>query len=246
MLRSLNYDFRRIDFLLPEDVKLAGALRARTLDSKIRKFLQGHPRATVVNLGAGLDTIFNRVDNGQIQWIDVDSPDVMALRSQLFPTTSRCRALAYTITDPRWMDHVHPSGNGLMFVACATLPYLTKNSIRALIGRLAANFTDADFVFDAYSPLQVALQNAFIRYARMPRMNWGLTDAHEMLTWSEHIDLIAQRPVFEGVRISRPWSLRARALAPVYARLGFWRIVHLRFGGAKSVRSAPFEGIGRS
>jgi O-methyltransferase involved in polyketide biosynthesis len=232
ILPLLRYDFRRIDLLLPEDVKLAAALRTRTLDGKTREFLQSHPRATIVNLGAGVDTFFHRVDNGLAHWIDVDSPDVMSLRSRLFNAGPRCRALAYPITDSGWMDEIQPTEDGMMFVACATLPYLTPGAMRTLIERLLSRYRGAEFVFDAYSPLQVKLQNMFVRYARMPRMYWGLRDAREMLAWSEQVDLVGQRPVFQDVQVHRPWSLRSRLLAPLYARLGFWRIVHLRFGAS--------------
>jgi O-methyltransferase involved in polyketide biosynthesis len=229
IMESLDYDFRRIDVMLPEDIKLAGALRARTLDGKLRLFLDRHPRATIVNLGAGIDTISHRVDNGELNWIDVDTPEVIALRSRLLAPGARVRALSYSITDERWMGEIGSGENGLMFVACASLPYLSEANARRMIGQMAARFAGAEFIFDAYSPLQVRLQNAFIRYVGMSRMSWGLKDARAISGWNANVELVDQRPVFQGVTIASPWSLRSRLLAPVYARIGFWRIVHLRF-----------------
>ena len=47
-----------------------------------------NPQAAVVHLGCGLDTRFERVDNGQVEWFDLDIPDVMALRESLIPIES--------------------------------------------------------------------------------------------------------------------------------------------------------------
>ena len=63
--------------------------RAKEFDDKIRAFITEHPRASVINLGAGLDTTFYRVDNGLVQWYDLDFPDVIGIREQLLPPTDR-------------------------------------------------------------------------------------------------------------------------------------------------------------
>ena len=43
------------------------ALRARTFDDEVRRFLGRHPDGTVVALGEGLETQFWRVDNGRVR-----------------------------------------------------------------------------------------------------------------------------------------------------------------------------------
>jgi len=39
--------------------------------------------AVVVNIGAGLDSTFQRVDPGTVRWINIDLPDVVAMRQKL-------------------------------------------------------------------------------------------------------------------------------------------------------------------
>jgi O-methyltransferase involved in polyketide biosynthesis len=41
-----------------------------------------------VHIGCGLDTRFDRVDNGQVVWYDLDLPLVIGLRRKLIPETS--------------------------------------------------------------------------------------------------------------------------------------------------------------
>ena len=43
-------------------------LRAKQFDDKLKVYITEHPRASVVNIGAGLDMTFYRVDNGIIHW----------------------------------------------------------------------------------------------------------------------------------------------------------------------------------
>ena len=45
------------------------------------------PSAVVLHLGCGLDGRFFRLDPGpDVEWYDIDYPDVIALRTQLYPT----------------------------------------------------------------------------------------------------------------------------------------------------------------
>lgn len=49
------------------------------------EILRDHPDAVIVNLGAGLDTTFQRIDNGRIFWYGLDLPDSIDLRKRLIP-----------------------------------------------------------------------------------------------------------------------------------------------------------------
>ena len=65
--------------------EVAVLLRMTKFDSQVHDFLMRNPQAAVVHIGCGLDTRFERVDNGQVEWFDLDIPDVMALREKLIP-----------------------------------------------------------------------------------------------------------------------------------------------------------------
>ncbi|MEG3847795.1 hypothetical protein QT971_12285 [Microcoleus sp. herbarium19] len=38
----------------------------------------------IVEIGCGLNTRFERVDNGQVRWFDLDMPDSIAVRKKYF------------------------------------------------------------------------------------------------------------------------------------------------------------------
>ena len=56
------------------------ALRSRRFDRYVLDFLNIYPNGTVINFGCGLDTRFDRIDNGKTIWFDIDFPEVIELR----------------------------------------------------------------------------------------------------------------------------------------------------------------------
>ena len=65
------------------------AVRGAQLDIWTRQFLANHERPLVLQIGAGLDSRAFRVDPApNVDWYDIDFPDVIALRERFYPTRS--------------------------------------------------------------------------------------------------------------------------------------------------------------
>src|SRR5512147_2326395 len=80
----IDYDFKALK--LPSGGEITLPLRAKHFDEWTCAFLAANPVSTVLHLGCGLDTRVYRIDPGpQVRWFDVDLPDVIALRQQLYP-----------------------------------------------------------------------------------------------------------------------------------------------------------------
>ncbi len=75
IIKTCGYDFTEIAKIFGGFGGICYIVRARKFDDSIRKSIKNHPRATAVNIGAGLDTTFSRVDNGLIRWYNLDLPD---------------------------------------------------------------------------------------------------------------------------------------------------------------------------
>jgi O-methyltransferase involved in polyketide biosynthesis len=101
IVKGMQYDFDLIDRYLPFTSHAMNLGRARMFDYAIIRFLTDYPRASVANLGAGLDTTFSRVDNGSLTWYDIDLPDVIQLRKQLIPDTERSRCVSSPLGENR-------------------------------------------------------------------------------------------------------------------------------------------------
>jgi len=82
---KLDYDFKAGFEKMPMQFLINTAIRAYHLDTALLKVMAEHPDATIISIGSGLDTTFQRIDNGKIFWYDLDLPDSMELRRKLIP-----------------------------------------------------------------------------------------------------------------------------------------------------------------
>jgi O-methyltransferase involved in polyketide biosynthesis len=122
--------------------------RTAIFDIWVSDFLTAHPAGTVVEIGTGLNTRFERVDNGQVHWIDMDLPDTIELRRRFFADSIRRRMLAASALDEDWLATVQDSPGPYFFVADGVLTYLAQAP--QVIARIAGQFPGAFLAFDTY------------------------------------------------------------------------------------------------
>ena len=123
-------------------------LRAKQFDDKIRAYIAEHPRASVINLAAGLDATFYRVDNGLIHWYDLDLPAVIDIRRQLLPEPDRVTYIAKSLLDPSWCKDIRYTENGVFMIAGGVFMWFEESEIKQFFSMLADNFPDGEIVFN--------------------------------------------------------------------------------------------------
>src|SRR3954471_5480839 len=127
------------------------ALRVKTFDREVQRFLAANPDGTVVALGEGLETQFWRVDNGRVRWLTVDLPEAIEVRERLLARGERQRLLACSALDPRWIEAVDRT-RGVLVTAQGLLMYLEPADAREVIGTCALRLPGGTLVFDAAPP----------------------------------------------------------------------------------------------
>ena len=136
ILGSLDYDFSHLRRLWMTQVDTA--VRTEIFDEGVRGFLAAHPNPTVVTLGAGLDGRFWRLDDGRVEWFDLDLPEVIALRRRFYGESPRNRFLAKSILDFTWIDDVRPrTGGQVLILAEGVLHYFEESAVRRLFAEIA-------------------------------------------------------------------------------------------------------------
>lgn len=151
IVESLEFDFE--SFVAKGVPQADYCIRASVIDQLVVEFLAKNPNGTVVEFGVGLDTRFDRLDNGQVTWIELDLPHVIDLREQFFEVSEQRRMLRGSIAETDWIEAVAPLLKGpTLFVAEGVLYFITANQVHALIENLVSRFTTAAFIFDAQSP----------------------------------------------------------------------------------------------
>jgi O-methyltransferase involved in polyketide biosynthesis len=152
LTEKIDHDFSTRDKVLPGYLSLLFVARAKQFDDKIKAYIAEHPYASVVNIGAGLDTTFYRVDDGSIHWYDLDLPAVIEIRKQLLPEPDRVTYIAKSFLDPSWFEDVNTE-NGVFMIAGGLLRYFEELQVRQFFSLLADNFHGSEIVFDVESKL---------------------------------------------------------------------------------------------
>ena len=189
LMNRIDYDFSRIKFS-SSDV-LFTIMRVREFDRRTLDFLTAHPDGTVVSIGCGLDTRFDRVDNGTVEWYDLDLPEVIALRRQLLAESPRCRFIGCSVLDLTWMDIVGGNANRpCLFLAEGVFPYFGEAEVRRLVLALQERFPGAELVFDAMTPFMAWLHSRHPAISKLHTNLWGIKRGQELETWSPGIRLL--------------------------------------------------------
>jgi O-methyltransferase involved in polyketide biosynthesis/protein-S-isoprenylcysteine O-methyltransferase Ste14 len=142
---------------LDEEDKVALVLRNRAFDCYTRTFLVHHPQAVVVHIGCGFDSRFERVDNSQVEWYDLDLPEVIDFRRKVIGEEGgRYHFLACSVFDRAWLGRVSRHQPGpFLFLAEGVLMYFEPAQVKALVVLLREHFPGAELIFDAFSPFLV-------------------------------------------------------------------------------------------
>jgi len=125
------------------------ALRAKRYDSYIRSFLDQFPEAAVINIGCGLDNRFERVDNGKISFYDLDLPDIINIKKQLFPETKRYTQISQSVFEFDWIDRI--KNEHVILAAEGVFMYCQERDVRALFFKLQEKLNNPEIVFEVFS-----------------------------------------------------------------------------------------------
>ncbi|MEL6138623.1 MAG: class I SAM-dependent methyltransferase [Cyanobacteria bacterium J06626_23] len=210
IVESLNYDFSKWE----NSKSLAGAtLRTRMYDQDVQAFLNQHPTGTIVEIGCGLNTRFERLDNGQARWFDLDLPDSLALRRQFFQDEPRRTMLEASVLDTDWMEPVAATGGPWCFISEAVLIYLEADQAQQAITQIANRFPEAWLLIDTTSQKMVAGQSTHDAMKHLPKTSWfrwACDDPKEIENWGK-LQLVQSRTFFDaGEELMQyaPWSIR--------------------------------------
>ena len=152
LIGRIDYDFSPLEAKSKSLAHRFGALevamRENDLTAEAKEYLKAHPRATLVNLGCGLDQTAENCDNGLCGIVNVDLPDVIAVRDRLLPAGGRVKNLAADLNDLTWFNAVDAE-NGVCFLAAGVFYYFKKENIQTLFTAMAKRFPGGRLVFDA-------------------------------------------------------------------------------------------------
>jgi len=222
--------------LMAAGIKAVFHKRFAILDEQVKNFLDKAPDGLVVNLGAGLDTRFHRLDNSRVEWIELDLPGVIAFRQKLHePESKRHRMIAASVLDDGWVAEIQRHArNQILFVAEGLFPYFTEEEHKKIFTRLVENFPGQEMLFHTLAPSLVHELSQY-RHTLMANlsikaeMQWGLDDSTQVSALNPKVEFLNEFPLIDGGYDRFPEPIRQK-LSPAMAR-HVMKIVHVRFRG---------------
>jgi O-methyltransferase involved in polyketide biosynthesis len=231
LVTQMESAFARVrQIKMDKDDQVAVILRNREFDRYARNYLARCPEAVVVHIGCGLDSRFERVDNGKVEWYDLDLPEVIELRRKLIGGEApRYHLLAGSVFDSAWLNPVSVHRpRPFLFLAEGVFMYFAEAQVRSLVLTLRDHFPGAELVCDAFSPYIVRMNNLRMRMTKMgARYHWGLKHGKDLETWGDGICLLDEwypfdrpEPRLDHIRWMRHIPFLAKVMGIYHYRLG--------------------------
>jgi len=229
LVEQIDYDFSTIDEGLRFEGTLMIVARAIQFDDKVRTYIAKHPTASVINLGAGLDTTFYRIDNSSIEWYDLDLPNVIDVRRQLLPEPDRTMYISKSLFDVGWCRDIH-TGNGVFIICGGVLDWFEDSQVKRFLSLLADNFPGAEVVLNAQSRLGKLIGNFGLRRTGVKKMStrWALKDARTMMKWDARIEVLDQFSALKNIPRDPAWGTQIERWMNFINKSRMWNIFHLR------------------
>ncbi|PIE35459.1 methyltransferase [candidate division KSB3 bacterium] len=230
MLSRIDYDFSKFEKAWLSQVGVS--IRTMLLDNETLAFVRRNPGAVIVNLGSGLDTRYERLeDEGISFWYDLDLPDAIKLRQMFFTESEKNKFIAKSAFDLSWMEDIDCTSKPVLIIAEGLLMYFSEAEVRWLFRQIASHLTGAEMLFEMLAPFLVGRSKHHESVKKLEsaaEFKWGLKDSREIESWDEHIRFVEEWDYFDYHKNRWKWFGyfgRFPLIRPMFSN----RIVHLKF-----------------
>ncbi len=193
ILLKIDYDFSKFSKSWLSQTGVV--VRTSLIDQALTDFLDRYGRSIVVNLGAGLDTRFSRLNDGRIShWYDLDLPEGITLRREFFSESATVSFIEASLFDESWLSRIDRGRLPVFFICEGVLMYFSEALNKSLLSTLAHSFPSSEFVFDIIPPLMVSRAKYHDSVSKIKtasgepvEFKWGVRNPQDLAEWDEHI-----------------------------------------------------------
>lgn len=237
---KISIDIGWIEEYLQEWRALGLIVRAKSFDLALIEHIKRYPETTVVNIGCGLDTTFFRVDNGKINWYDLDLPNVIEYRKQFISESSRNKFIAKSVFDYSWFEDIEfVQEKGIFFIAGGLVHYFKEEDIKNLFEKMATQFPGGLIIFDAISKLAIWISKQQIKkYERqgklksdeIPHWIFSIGNPKKVFPkWSKRIKLLDWHLIWDRIDTNPNWEKKVLKMIKLAKFFKTGKIILLKF-----------------
>ncbi len=209
IIDTLGVDVSKYDPFLSHEGVVARTILFR---EQLSRLLVQYPNAVCINLGCGFDDKFSQVDNGTLQWFDVDLPDQIAVRRKVYQDRERCTMLDGDALDGWWTASI-PKSEQYIVVMEGVLEYFSKAQVRTCLKMLCDSFPHGYLLAELHSPM---LEKHGKHHDAVKHTNatfgWGTKSGREYLALEPRLRLLSETSYNEEMK---KYTLRGRLFAIV-------------------------------
>ena len=232
---KVDYDFSKVNS--SELNMVTWGLRARMLQDAAKDYLTTHPKATIVNLGCGLDLSFDEIDNGACRFINMDLPDVIAAREKIVTCKDREMNFAGDLMDFSWMERIQnePYGvnvsDGVYIICGGVLMYFHTEQMQRFFLALARAFPGGGICFDGENQRGLEKSNKIVqKTGNGSEIHFPIENSRDLFaSWGNCFQNVAERPLPSYVRNSREVPFKWKLILSMGMQLGIVKIIDVSF-----------------
>jgi len=207
IIGMLGVDVKKYDHFLSHEGVVARTIMYR---DELRRLIARYPDAVCINLGCGFDDKFTQVDNGKIQWFDVDLPDQIAVRRKVFSDKPRCIMMDGNALDGAWTVAL-PKDKMNIVVMEGVLEYFSREQVATCLHMLCDCFDHGYVLAGLHSPFleKNTRHHDSVRYTNA-RFGWGTKSGKEYLELEPRMTLLSEHSYNEEMR---KYTIRGKIFA---------------------------------
>ena len=224
-VKRMDYDFGQFN----DAWKILTSIAIRTwiFDKEISSYLEHNPESAIINLGAGFDNRFWRIDNGSVLWFDIDLPPVIDLKKRMIEETGRYRMISKSILDFTWMDELETGSRPVAIIAEGVLMYLKQTEISDLFDALVRVYPGADMFLELLAPGLVDSQYHDTANTMKAGYKWSLLNGRDLKSLHARLLFMEEWCVLDFFRERWDW-IGKYADFPMFRNYFGEKIVHIK------------------
>lgn len=211
---------------------LASVSRNRSFDQSALQFASQNGRSSIVCLGCGLETMNYRLkDSIDANFYNIDFPDVIASREQVYGTADNEKMIGSDITDLSWVEQVDTSRPVLMIVS-GVFQYFQPDDVMKLFAELKQALPGAEMIFDATDEVGIKYAQKYVKKTgNMSAMMYFYINDASAFAKKAGVELLRESRFYDDARrmLKKKVGLYSRIAMKVADEKGRTKILHVKF-----------------
>ena len=194
IIKHVDYDFSK--FKKGKFSQAGVCVRAKLIDDEVITFLKEYPDGVVIQLGAGLDARYQRLDCPHCaHWYDLDLEKVIDIRRRFIPETETNTFLSMSMFDYKWIEEVKKYNTPVLIILEGVLMYFKEEQVKAFINELCSRLDKATILMDILCYVLVGKAKHHDVISKMDdntEFLWSILHTKDMEKWNNRLHLIRE------------------------------------------------------